>query len=162
MKPWSEPEREVGPPKTPGRIKHASRPQAADLVTGSTRQVRRRQPEMPKERAMVGYFQQAWDEMLAAKKDRTSLPERPLDSVGQCVTYMRAHFKDKTHQEIRRLIDQFMDGVRTSSIILKPTQTPWMAFTGHWGRHRRDGMVPSSTGKFDYEAYDRRRRQEQT
>ena len=85
-------------------------------------------------RRLVNYFLDRWEQ---TNSDRDC---RVADTIGSATGYVRSTFispsagRKYTEDEVRAFIDQFMEAVHRRTVMIKPNQSAFMAFTGWWGR----------------------------
>jgi len=117
--------------------KWASRPAASDIVSDidSKRRGKKRAPaKPPRWRKLADYFVVCWQQMVLDTGQHKDT--RPLETLGQCKTYIEAHFGDRSEVEVHKMMEEFVIAVSKRDITVKPGQSAWMCFTGAWGRQR--------------------------
>ena len=88
-------------------------------------------------RRLVDHFQERWADVILLK---TEYRERKCMERGAAIGYIKNTFLAPatgvtfTEEQVREMIDAFMDQMKGSLVSLREGQTPWQRFTGWWGR----------------------------
>lgn len=125
---------------SPSRSKNPLRhgwptPRQAMGGAGEPKRIRKRPPKPdPAWKRLANHFALSWDN---AQLDAPHLKGiRGLESLNQARTYIDAHFSNRTEDEVRQMIDEFVAAAKQGIITIKPGQSAWMRFTGKWGRQQ--------------------------
>ena len=108
-------------------------------------------------RRVAGYFLDQWNDKVVFHYPGLR-ERRAMESLRQTMSYLNATFfyppggRQYTEDEVRGLIDEFMEALYRSTANLKPTQSAFMCFCGWWGRDRSPDMPTDDARRYHEEA----------